>query len=233
MPDLVGLDVLPEPGSEVGIGQRATLIVTPHGTVMVEVPAAITAEAVRAVRTLGPVRAIIPSHPHMFGLQSVWSEALGDADVWVARADEHWLGRRPRRLRIWSGTREILPGVRATQPGGHFPGSAVVHWSGADGAGVLLAGDTIAANPDRRTVAFMRSYPNRIPLSAAVVERIAAHVAAPPFARLYDNFGGTIPAGASEAVAASARRHAAWVRGDFDHLTGGSGDEGAAGGAAS
>lgn len=218
-PGLVGLDVHPGSGSEIGIGQQAKLIVTPHGTVMVDVPAAITAEAVSAVRELGPLRAIIPSHPHMFGLQSVWSQALDGAEVWVALADQQWLGRRPTSLRVWSGAEQVLPGVRATQPGGHFPGSAVVHWSGADGAGVLLSGGTIAANPDGRTVAFMRSYPNRIPLSAAVVERIAAHVASPPFTRLYDNFTGVIRDGASEAAAASARRHAAWVRGDFDHLT--------------
>jgi len=34
---------------------------------------------------------------------------------------------------------------------------------------VLLSGDTVAATPDERWVSFMRSYPNKIPLSAAVV----------------------------------------------------------------
>ena len=114
----------------------------------------------------------------------------------------------------------MLPGVVLSQPGGHFPGSAVVHWAaGAEGRGVLLSGDTIFANPDRTSVSFMRSYPNRIPLSAAVVLRVAEHVARHPFERLYNNFEGVIPADARGVVLRSAERHAAWVRGDFDHLT--------------
>ena len=204
----------------VGIGQQAKLIVTPEGTVMVDVPAAISADAVAAVRSLGPVRAIIPSHPHMFGLQSLWSRELDDAPVYVAAADASWLGHRPDTLRLWDGTVDPAPGVVASQPGGHFPGSCVVHWSGADGAGVLLCGDTIMVNPDRRTVSFLRSYPNRLPLSAAVVERIAAHVDRYDYARVYSNFALRIDHDGKAAVAASARRHAAWVRGEFDHLTG-------------
>jgi hypothetical protein len=203
-----------------GIGQQAKIIVTDGGTVMVDVPAAITSDAVRAVRALGPMAAIIPSHPHMFGLQSLWSRELGDVPVYVSAADESWLGRRPGNLKLWSDRIEPAPGVVATQPGGHFPGSSVVHWAGADGAGVLLAGDTIFVNPDRRTASFMRSYPNRIPLSAAVAERIAAHVNRYEFDRLYSNFEPHLSHDAKAKVLASARRHAAWVRGDFDHLTG-------------
>lgn len=221
-PDLFGLVVRADDGQDVGIDQQAKIVRTAHGTVMVDVPAAITAEAVSAVRELGPMRAIVPSHPHMFGPASAWSRALGDVDVWVAAADEGRLGRRPDALRLWEGRVALVPGVTAWQPGGHFPGSTVVHWPGADGRGVLLAGDTIAVNPDRRTVAFMRSYPNRIPLSAAVVERIAADVGTVEFDRLYSNFEPRIAAGAREAVASSARRHAAWVRGEHDDLTGGS-----------
>ncbi|RBP67049.1 hypothetical protein DFO66_102102 [Brevibacterium sanguinis] len=215
-PGLWGLDV----SGGVGIGQQAKVIVTDAGTVMVDVPAAITAEAVAAVRALGPMRAIIPTHPHMFGVQSLWSQALGGVDVLVSAADSGWLGHRPALLLEWSGTIEPVPGIRASQPGGHFPGSAVVHWAAADGAGVLLAGDTMLVNPDRRTVSFMRSYPNRLPLSGAVAERIAAHVARYDFERLYSNFVPHLGEEAKQRVSDSARRHAAWTRGDFDHLTG-------------
>ena len=65
----------------------------------------------------------------------------------------------------------------------------------------------------------MRSYPNRIPLSGAVALRIAEHVARRPFDRLYNNFAGVIPADARAVVGRSARRHAAWTRGDHDDLT--------------
>jgi len=215
-PDLWSLHV----SGGVGIGQLAKIIVTDDGCVMVDVPAAITADAVESVRALGPVRAIIPSHPHMFGLQSLWSKALADAPVCVSAPDAVWLGHRPDALQLWQGSIEPVPSVVASQPGGHFPGSSVVHWTGADGAGVLLCSDTIMVNPDRRTVSFLRSYPNRLPLSAAVVERMAAHVAHYDFDRVYSNFDLRIEHDGKAAVAASARRHAAWVRGEFDHLTG-------------
>ncbi len=85
--------------------------------------------------------------------------------------------------------------------------------------GVLLVSDTIHANPDRATVTFLRSYPNRIPLSAAVVERLTRAVQDLGFDRLYDNFGRAIDRDAAAAVRRSADRYCGWVRGDFDHLT--------------
>lgn len=214
--DLWGLRV----DGEIGIGQQAKVLVADGSCVMVDVPAAITAAAVEGVRELGTMRAIIPTHPHMFGLQSAWSAALGDAPVLVAAADADWLAVRPDALQLWEEDREILPAVLARQVGGHFPGSAVVRWPGGDGRGVLLSGDSIAANPDRRTVTFMRSYPNRIPLSGAVALRIARAVSPWTFERLYDNFSGHIPCGADEAVRFSAERYAAWAGGEHDDLTG-------------
>ncbi|MET3977290.1 MBL fold metallo-hydrolase [Cellulosimicrobium sp. BE325] len=215
-PDLFGLTSEPS----VGIGQQAKIVRTPAGTLLWDPPGYVDDAAVEQVRALGPVVAIAASHPHMFGVQVEWSRALGDVPVLVAEADAHWVARPDRVVETWTGEREVLPGVVLSQPGGHFPGSAVVHWAaGADGRGVLLSGDTIFANPDRTSVSFMRSYPNRIPLSAAVVLRVAERVARRPFERLYNNFEGVIPADARAVVLRSAQRHAAWVRGDFDHLT--------------
>ncbi|MGO1288717.1 MAG: MBL fold metallo-hydrolase [Cellulosimicrobium funkei] len=215
-PDLFGLTSEPS----VGIGQQAKVVRTPAGTLLWDPPGYVDDAAVEQVRALGPVVAIAASHPHMFGVQVEWSRALGDVPVLVAEADAPWVARPDPVVETWTGGREVLPGVVLSQPGGHFPGSAVVHWAaGADGRGVLLSGDTIFANPDRTSVSFMRSYPNRIPLSAAVVLRVAERVARRPFERLYNNFEGVIPADARAVVLRSAQRHAAWVRGDFDHLT--------------
>ncbi|MBN0038751.1 MBL fold metallo-hydrolase [Cellulosimicrobium cellulans] len=215
-PDLFGLSSEPS----VGIGQQAKILRTPAGNLIWDPPGYVDDDAVERVRALGPVVAIAASHPHMFGVQVAWSRALGGVPVLVAEADAHWVARPDPVIETWTGEREVLPGVVLSQPGGHFPGSAVVHWAaGAEGRGVLLSGDTIFANPDRTSVSFMRSYPNRIPLSAAVVLRVAEHVARRPFERLYNNFEGVIPADAREVVLRSAQRHAAWVRGDFDHLT--------------
>ena len=215
-PDLFGLEATPG----VGIAQQAKTLRTSSGVLLWDPLGYVDDEAVAFVRALGEVVAIVASHPHMYGVQVEWSRRLGGAPVLVAAADREWVRREDPAIEEWSGEREVLPGVVLSQPGGHFRGSAVAHWAGgAGGRGVLLSGDTIMANPDRSSVSFMRSYPNRLPLSGAVAERVAAHVARRPFDRLYNNFEGVIPTNAREVVLASAARHAAWTRGDYDHLT--------------
>jgi hypothetical protein len=215
-PDLYGLTSEPE----AGIGQQSMLVRTPAGNLLWDPLGYLDADAVRRVRELGEVVAIAASHPHMFGVQVEWSHALGDVPVLVAEADLQWVQRQDPVIRPWAGKLEILPGVTLTQPGGHFPGSAVAHWAaGAGGRGVLLAGDTVFPNPDRGSVSFMRSYPNRIPLSGAVVERITEHLEGFSFDRLYGNFGNQIEADAAAVLRWSANRHIGWVRGDYDHLT--------------
>lgn len=214
-PDLFGLTVTPG----VGIAQESKVLRTPAGLLLWDPVGYVDDDAAAAVRALGDVVAVVASHPHMYGVQVEWSRALGGVPVLVSAADAHWVQRPDPVVETWEGEREILPGVVLSQPGGHFPGSAVVHWAaGADERGVLLSGDTIFANPDR-TAAFMRSYPNRIPLSGAVALRVAEHVARRPFERLYNNFDGVIPADALAVVRRSAERHAAWTRGDHDDLT--------------
>ena len=215
-PDLFTMHTEPN----VGIGQYTKLLRTAEGMLLWDPTGYLDDDVVARVRALGRVAAIAASHPHMFGVQVAWSRALDNAPVLVAETDMEWVMRPDPVIRPWSGTVEVLPGITLSQPGGHYPGSAVAHWAaGADGKGVLLSSDTIFANPDRVSVSFMRSYPNRIPLSAAVVERVTAHVEHYAFDRLYGNFDNVIDAHARAVVRRSADRHIAWVRGDFDHLT--------------
>lgn len=65
----------------------------------------------------------------------------------------------------------------------------------------------------------MRSYPNHLPLSGAVALRIAEQLGEHRFDRIYGNFNNVIPSGAKAILHNSAKRHAGWARGDFDHLT--------------
>lgn len=213
-PDLVGFLTKPK----IGIGQQSMLTQTEEGNLLWDPPGLITNEAVDHVRRLGPLVAIAASHPHMFGVQQAWAEAFG-APVLVNARDAGWLQKRGDAIELWSGRREITSTITLLELGGHFPGSSVALWStGAEGRGVLLAGDTIFANPDG-TASFMRSYPNRIPLSGAVVQRLAEATDQLSFDRLYNNFGAIIASDARAMVRFSADRHAAWVRGDHDHLT--------------
>jgi hypothetical protein len=214
--DLFGIRVEPK----VGIGQQTHLVCTRAGNLLWDPVGYIDEGAVSRVRELGDVTAIAASHPHMFGVQVEWSNALGGVPVLVSEADADWVRRPDPAIKTWSGRYEVAPGLTLHQVGGHFPGSSVVHWmAGAGGKGVLLVSDTIQANPDRATVTFLRSYPNRIPLSPAVVQRIARAVAQLPFDRLYDNFGTAVQVGAAAAVSRSADRYSAWAQGDRDPLT--------------
>jgi hypothetical protein len=215
-PGLLALTVEPA----VGIGQSAFVVSTDAGTVLWDPPGFVDDEAVERIRALGEVLGISSSHPHMFGAQLEWSRRLGDAPVLVSGPNLEWVSRTGPAIREHGDRHEIAPGVTLHRFGGHFAGSTVLHWAaGAGERGVLLSSDTIHGNPDRATVTFMRSYPNRIPLSPAVVERIASAAEQLQFDRLYDNFAHAIDSGARAAVRRSADRYIAWVRGDYDDLT--------------
>ncbi len=215
-PGIIGVRSEPK----VGIGQQCLVVTTPGGSLVWD-PVGFVDDATAArIDALGPVLAVAASHPHMFGVQVEWSRRLGDAPVLVAEADREWVGRPDARIAYWSGTRDITDGLTLHQVGGHFPGSACAHWTGgAGGRGVLLTGDTVFPNPDRASVGFLRSYPNKIPLSGAVVQRIAGHLERLAYDRIYGNFANVIDHDGPAVVRRSADRHAAWVRGDFDDLT--------------
>lgn len=203
-----------------GIGQQSKLLTTAEGSLLWDPVGYVDDAIVDQVKALVDVRAVVASHPHMFGVQVEWSRRLGGVPVLVAEADLQWVARPDPVIEAWNDDVELLPGVTLSQPGGHFPGSAIVHWAdGADGRGVLLTGDTIFPNPDRRSFSFMRSFPNRIPLSGAVVRRIARHVDRFAYDRVYGNFENAIAADARAILLRSAERHADWVDGVFDHLT--------------
>jgi hypothetical protein len=215
-PGLHGIAIRPS----VGIGQRALLVQTDQGNLLWDPTGYLDDSLVEAVSELGGVAAVASSHPHMFGAQVEWSHRFGGAPVYVQRADRKWLQRDDPVVSSWDDEIEVLPGVVLHRIGGHFPGSAVAHVVGADGRRVLLTGDTVAGTPDEHWVSFMRSYPNKIPLSAAVVTRVADRLLRLEFDRLYDNFGGQVSGEAASWVRRSADRYIAWVRGDHDDLTG-------------
>lgn len=214
-PGIVALRVEPK----LGIGQTCYLVRTDGGNLLFDVPSYIDDDIAAAVERLGGVAAIAPSHPHMFGLQLEWSAAFDDAPIFVCHADADWVQRQGRTILTYFHEAQPLPGITLRRTGGHFPGSAVAVWTGADGVGVMLSGDSIAPVARSGWVTLMRSFPNYLPLSAAVVRRIAASVADLDFDRMYGNFGQTIPQGAYAAVQSSAERYAEWVSGEHDDLT--------------
>jgi hypothetical protein len=212
-PGLWGLR--PEP--KIGIGQTALLAIGAGGNLLFDVPAFVDPAAVEAIGRLGGVAAIMASHPHMYGAQVAWSHAFGDVPVHVAAKDSGWVQRNDPVIETWQDPFEPVPGVRASQVGGHFPGQTIAHWTGADGVGVLLAGDACAVRPDGN-VTFLRSYPNSIPMSPLGVRRIVDGFDRHPYGRLYDNVAGRLARDAAAVVRFSAHRYLAWIGGEHDDL---------------
>jgi hypothetical protein len=68
---------------KIGIGQHTKLVCTPGGNVLWDPIGYVDADAISAVTSYGEVVAIVPSHPHMFGVQVEWSHRLGDVPVYV------------------------------------------------------------------------------------------------------------------------------------------------------
>jgi len=196
----------------IAIGQRALLVATPRGNVLWDCLTYIDDDTVQRVRALGGITAIAISHPHFYDSMTTWSAAFGDCPVYIHSADREWVQYPGPGLRLWDGaTIEVLPGLTLINTGGHFPGSAVLHWAdGAQGRGALLTGDSITVVSDRRWVSFMYSYPNLIPLADAEVRAIVEAVRPYAYERIYSLFDGRVTVtDGRRAVERSAERYLA------------------------
>ena len=182
-PHLIGIGATPQ----IAIGQRALFISQPGGGVLWDLTPLVTDEAVAQIKTLGGARAIAISHPHYYSTMSDWSAALGGVPIYLHADDKEHVMRPDPAIKFWDDeTLDLGQGITLIRCGGHFAGSAVLHWSdGAGGRGVLMTGDTIMVVPDTRYMSFMSSYPNLVPLPARAVRDIAARVEPYPFERMY------------------------------------------------
>ncbi|HEY6204436.1 MAG TPA: hydrolase [Candidatus Limnocylindria bacterium] len=213
-PGLTGVGAQPA----VGIGQRALLVRTPGGNFLWDCFGFIDDASVAAIKAMGGIAGIAMSHPHFYGVMVEWSQAFGRCPIWISADDRTWVQREDPAIVEWRGTREVLPGVTLIQTGGHFEGSAVLHWAaGARGRGALLVGDTITVVPDVRAVSFMRSYPNLIPLPAEEIRRIVAAVRPYPFEIVYGGWWDRVTrTDGKGAVERSARRYLKWIGAEDD-----------------
>jgi hypothetical protein len=197
------------------IGQRALLLRTAHGNILWDCIAMLDDATEALIRGLGGLSAIAISHPHYYTCMQDWARRF-DCLVHLHAADSEWIMRPDPALRQWQGeTLEIAQGVTLLRLGGHFPGGAVLHWAaGAEGRGAILSGDILQVAADLSRVAFLWSYPNMMPLSAATVRRIADTTAAWNFDRIYGAFPGRqVNSGGARAVEQSAARYIELLKG--------------------
>ena len=213
-PELISISTEPK----FAIGQRALHVRTGGGNILWDCISFLDDRSVNAVQALGGVSAIAISHPHFYSSMIEWSRALGDVPVYLHAADGDWVMRPHPAIVFWHGeTHELAPGLTLIRCGGHFPGGTVLHWAGgANGKGTLLSGDVIQVGQDRKTVSFMYSYPNYIPLSVQTVRDIVSAVDPYSFDQIYGAwFGQNILEDARQALHYSANRYMAAITDDL------------------
>lgn len=204
-PGVIGIGTQPS----FAIGQRALLLRTAHGNVLWDCISLLDAATVTLIKALGGVQAMAISHPHFYTAMAEWGSTFG-VPVHLHAADQRWIMRPDPMLRLWEGeTLRLLPDVTVIRGGGHFPGSSMLHWAkGAKGRGILCSSDTAFVAADRKSLSFMRSYPNLIPLPRREVDAIAEALALFEFDRIYGiRFDSVIPTGAKQALQASVARY--------------------------
>lgn len=126
------------------IGQRCILIETSDGNVLWDCITHLDNDTIDFIKSKGGLRAIVISHPHYYTTHLDWAKAF-DCPVIFAKDDEEWINRRDidgRRKLMEGDIVEIIPGVTAAKPGGHFPGSLVLLWDKK-----LMIADTFVTTP--------------------------------------------------------------------------------------
>lgn len=189
-----------------GIGQRAHLLITPHGNLMWDCVSHLDPPTIDQINALGGINAIAISHPHYFATMMDWSQSFGDVPVYINKSDANWLCRKGPAVTFWQGPElELWDGIKLIQCGGHFPGANILFVP--FGKGSLLVGDVIQVCPDRKSVSFMYSYPNYIPLSGKEVLSIFREVKDLTFDALYGAFGHHILHSGKEILEFSVNRY--------------------------
>ncbi|TDH26578.1 MBL fold metallo-hydrolase [Segetibacter sp. 3557_3] len=186
------------------IGQRAHLVLTPGGNILWDCITNIDSSTISLINALGGIKAIAISHPHFYSTMVEWSKAF-NAPLYINEADRVWLGRTGEKMIFWQQEATLWDGIKLVQCGGHFEGSAVMHLPGNGGA--LFAGDTLQVAPDLKTVSFMYSYPNLVPLAAPAINRIEKSLEKLEYERVYGAFGRYLLHNAKASVAWSIERY--------------------------
>jgi len=213
-PGLMGVGTFPS----FAIGQRALIVRAPQGNILWDCISFLDDATITIIEALGGLTAIACSHPHFIASAIEWSHAFNSVPVYIHAQDRKYVPRLDAVIHFWVEDRlELAEGMHLIRCGGHFPGSAILHWAqGAGGQGAVLSGDTLQVRPDKR-LTFMRSYPNLIPLDATRVQGIADALANLRYEAVYGGWWERVVAvNAKQVMAESVAQYMAALAGQFE-----------------
>ncbi len=205
-PNLCGIGSEPS----FAIGHRSLLVRTPNGNAFWDPTLLLDETTIETVRALGGIKWIAVSHPHLVTVCVEWSRAFDNAPIYWHADNRDWVMRHDGNFIFWeTETQTLNDELTLIRGGGHFEGSAMLHWkNGAARRGILITGDTIQVASDRRFVSFMYSYPNMIPLNARAIIRIVNAIEPFAFEKIYGGWWHSVVASdAKNAVKRSAERY--------------------------
>jgi glyoxylase-like metal-dependent hydrolase (beta-lactamase superfamily II) len=154
------------------IGQRALLVLTPGGNILWDCISLLNEPTIEFIKSKGGLKAIEISHPHYYTTMNEWA-AVFNCPVYLHQSDERWIFNKGDHIVPWFDTeKELWDGIKIINVGGHFPGSCILHVPLLSAKGAVLCGDTFYISPDKKHIAAMYSYPNRIPLPVAEIHRM-------------------------------------------------------------
>jgi len=167
------------------IGQRALLILSPQGNILWDCIALLDEATIAFIRSKGGLKAIAFSHPHYYSNMNYWAETF-NCPVYIHQSDEQWIMEKGTHISCWTGAEKLLwEGMRIINIGGHFPGSSILHVPFLSKEGAIFCGDTLYLAPNKKHLAVMYSYPNRMPLPLREIERIKNRLGSISFDTLY------------------------------------------------
>ena len=197
-----------QPVPNFAIGQQAFLVLSEGGNMLWDCIPFLDEPAVAFIHSLGGLQAIAISHPHYYSLMVEWSTVF-DCPVYLNALDKDWVMRSSKQINFWKGKRKLLwNDMQLIHTGGHFLGSAVLYLPCHGNKGSLLTADTIYVARDRKSVSFMYSYPNLIPLPQDAIEQIYERVKEPNYETMRGAFDGQVIAtDAKQALSKSVQRY--------------------------
>jgi glyoxylase-like metal-dependent hydrolase (beta-lactamase superfamily II) len=192
-----------------GIGQKAFLLQSPGGNILWDCLSLLDEATIAHLQHLRGIKAIAISHPHYYAAKIAWTKAFGNVPVYIHARDQQWVVHPDKAINLWQGTYlELWDNIKIINCGGHFPGACVLHWpAGAENKGILLSGDSVQVAMDRKSVSFMYSYPNMIPLRRAEILAIRDSMRGFTFEKIYGAFDPHVPQAARPAFDRSIERY--------------------------